>query len=118
MESDSETKNSSLLANFNCGGEKGETLGSRLCSDEVNSMHVISENDDVVNRFTAMDSQLPPQYPRQSGGQFGYRSGVCSSVGLDEQGQQGKFGRQNSLPAGFFSHLTSQNGNFFLYFYI
>ncbi|KAL8489681.1 hypothetical protein ACS0TY_025542 [Phlomoides rotata] len=108
MESDAETEfksqNSSGIlrfrsapaANFTFGGEKGEILGS----DEVNSMHVMSENEGSVNRFTAMDSQLPPQYPR---GQFGY-----------EQGQDGKFGssplRQNSSPAGFLSHLTSQNG--------
>lgn len=105
----------SLLTNFTFGGEKGENLGSRFCSDEVNSMHVVSENDDCkgsVNRFTAMDSQLPPQYPRQSGGQLGYR--VVSS--LDEQGQQGKFGssplRQNSSPAGIFS---SQNGIFIFF---
>ncbi|KAI3471389.1 hypothetical protein Pfo_029647 [Paulownia fortunei] len=114
----------SLLANFTNGAEKSERLTSRFCSDEANSMHVM-ENDDNssnkggVNRFAAMNSQLPPQYPRQSGAQLGslavdgggYR--VVSSIGLDHHGQ-GKMGssllRQNSSPAGLFSHLTSQNG--------
>lgn len=109
----------SLLANFTSGAEKKERLAPRFCSDEANSMHVM-ENDDnnkgSVNRFAAMNSQLPPQYPRQSGAQLavdggGYR--VVSSIGLDHQGQ-GKIGsslmRQNSSPAGLFSDLTSQNG--------
>ncbi|PIN13201.1 hypothetical protein CDL12_14166 [Handroanthus impetiginosus] len=97
----------SLLSNFANGAEKSEILSSRFCSDEANSMHLL-ENDESrgdikggVSRFSGMNSQLPPQYPRQNGAQMGYK--VVGSMGSSLM-------RQNSSPAGLFSHLTSQNG--------
>lgn len=107
----------SLLSNFT---EKSMKLGfSRFCSDETNGVNVAETDDDngcnekgFGNRFGAMNSQLPPQYPRQSGGQFEYR--VVSSIGRENQEQSRINGsnlvRQNSSPAGFLSHLNSQNG--------
>ncbi|KAK6149193.1 hypothetical protein DH2020_016718 [Rehmannia glutinosa] len=93
----------SLLANYTNGAER---LNSGFCSIETNSMHVMENDDNSGNRFAAMNSQLPPQYPRQSGAQLG------NSIVMDYEGQ-GKMGsnlmRQNSSPAGLFSHLTSQN---------
>ncbi|KAG6427048.1 hypothetical protein SASPL_111287 [Salvia splendens] len=100
----------SLLESFT---EKTGKLGfSRFYPDEMNEAE--AENGDVDdghgsdnnnnnnnnnnkgsgNRFA--NSQLPPQYPRQSGAQLGYR-GVPLNQGLM---------RQNSSPAGLFS----QNG--------
>lgn len=110
----------SLLSNFT---EKSSKLGfSRFCSDETNGVMNVAGNeeeddgdeDDGCNnnkggsfsRFGAVNSQLPPQYPRQSGS-GGYR--VVSSIGRENQGLM----RQNSSPAGLFSHLNSQNGTFF-----
>ncbi|KAH6758016.1 hypothetical protein C2S52_023097 [Perilla frutescens var. hirtella] len=103
----------SLLANFT---EKSVKLGfSRFCCDETNGMNVAETDDDDSNNkgFGGMNSQLPPQYPRQSGGaQFGYR--VVSSIGRESQEQSRIHGsnlaKQNSSPAGFLSHLNSQNG--------
>ncbi|KAL2501683.1 transcription factor bHLH [Forsythia ovata] len=102
---------SSLFANFTNGVET-QGLTSRFdCGREKVA----------VNEFTAVNSQLPPPYPRQSGAHVGslaaaadgggYR--VAGSMRMDHQGQ-GKMGsslmRQNSSPAGLFSHLTAQNG--------
>nr|XP_016484862.1 PREDICTED: transcription factor bHLH130-like [Nicotiana tabacum] len=57
------------------------------------------------------NSQLPPPYPRQNSMDKGYK--VVSSMEMDHQ-RQNKLGsnlmRQNSSPAGLFSHLNSQNG--------
>ncbi|XP_009590362.1 transcription factor bHLH130-like isoform X1 [Nicotiana tomentosiformis] len=57
------------------------------------------------------NSQLPPPYPRHNSIN-GYR--VVSSMEMDRQ-RQNKLGsnlmRQNSSPAGLFSHLNSQNGS-------
>lgn len=76
-----------LTTIFDCGGEKS-----------------------AVSEF----AQLPPQYPRQSGVHVdggGYK--VAGLRRMDHQGQ-GKMGsslvRQNSSPAGLFSHHTAQNG--------
>ncbi|XP_057783598.1 transcription factor bHLH130-like isoform X1 [Salvia miltiorrhiza] len=98
----------SLLENFT---DKGAKLGfSRFCSDEMDGVNAAAENDDVDdgkgsgNRFGGANSQLPPQYPRQSGAQLGYRG--LTSIARENQGLM----RQNSSPAGLFSHLNSQNG--------
>ncbi|OIT04319.1 PREDICTED: transcription factor bHLH130-like isoform X2 [Nicotiana attenuata] len=57
------------------------------------------------------NSQLPPPYPRHNSMEKGYK--VVSSMEMDHQ-RQNKLGsnlmRQNSSPAGLFSHLSSQNG--------
>ncbi|KAL3533870.1 hypothetical protein ACH5RR_007391 [Cinchona calisaya] len=102
---------SSLLENFsegvletgkNCGPNQG--LTSRFSSS------------DYGYAAAALNSQLPPQYPRSSvttqvnGG--GYRG--LSSIGMDHQVQTKIMGsnlmRQNSSPAELFSHLSSQSG--------
>lgn len=109
----------SLLENLT---EKSSKLGfSRFGCGETNGMNVAEhededEDDDGCNegsgnRFGAMNTQLPPQYPRQSGAQMGYR--VVSSIGRENEGQSrigSNLMRQNSSPAGFLSHLNSQNG--------
>ncbi|CAA2974200.1 transcription factor bHLH130-like [Olea europaea subsp. europaea] len=91
---------SSLFANFNDGVE---TQG-------LTSMFDCGGEKAAANEF----SQLPPQYPRQSGVHVdggGYR--VSGLTRMDHQGQ-GKMGssltRQNSSPAELFSHHTAQNG--------
>ena len=103
----------SLLESFT---EKTGKLGfSRFYPDEMNEAEAEAENGDVDDGHASdnnnkgsgsrfANSQLPPQYPRQSGAQLGYR-GVALNQGLM---------RQNSSPAGFFS----QNGNFFMCLYI
>lgn len=104
--------------------EKRSKLGfSRFVCDETNGMNVAENEDDVDddgcnegsgNRFGAMNTQLPPQYPRQSGAQMGYR--VVSSIGRENEGQSrigSNLMRQNSSPAGLLSHHNSQNGKVF-----
>ncbi|KAL1549999.1 transcription factor bHLH130-like protein [Salvia divinorum] len=85
----------SLLESFT---DKSGKLGfSRFHPEEMNEAEngdVDDDNKGSGNRFA--NSQLPPQYPRQSGAQLGYR-GVAFNQGLM---------RQNSSPAGLFS----QNG--------
>lgn len=106
----------SLLSNFS---DKTSKLGfSRFCSDETtNGLMNVGESEEdedgkggSFSRFGAVNSQLPPQYPRQSGS-GGYR--VVNSAGRENQGLM----RQNSSPAGLFSHLNSQNGNLFLFIF-
>ncbi|CAN4109109.1 unnamed protein product [Withania somnifera] len=108
---------SSFLENFIDGvgsnGNKG--LSSRLNPDGLNN-RLVSQNS-LDSKVFVSNSQLPPQYPRPNctphvvgsmeGG--GYR--VVRSNG--HQGQSklaSNLTRQNSSPAGLFSHLNTLNG--------
>ncbi|KAL3632437.1 negative regulation of ubiquitin-protein transferase [Castilleja foliolosa] len=97
----------SSLSNFT-------NLSSGFCSDvQTDSVNVMENDDNSCNNgFSVMNSQLPPQYPKQSVGQGCNR--FMSSIGMDYEGQSKNMGstlvRQNSSPAGLFSQLNSENG--------
>ena len=75
------------------------------------------DDDDEVNHKSlsngfGLSSQVLSQFPRQSSGLD--NTGLCrtgSSMGIDNQLKVGSgLMRQNSSPAGFFSHISSQSG--------
>nr|WAK86065.1 transcription factor bHLH19 [Nothapodytes nimmoniana] len=99
-----------LVSRFNLPSGKGNLVPQSFQDLEVEKP--------IVNNGYALKSQLPPQYPRQSvaapqevNGDGSYK--VVSSMAMDQQGQP-KLGsnliRQNSSPAGLFSHINVQNG--------
>ncbi|OIS98215.1 PREDICTED: transcription factor bHLH130 isoform X1 [Nicotiana attenuata] len=100
---------SSLFENFTDGVIKIENFGSENKGFDLAGLN---------NQLVSQNSQLPPQYPRQNtsanvgsmdGG--GYR--VMGSLGNNHERQNklaSNLMRQNSSPAGLFSHLNSQIG--------
>lgn len=102
------TENKGLVSKFNLAG-----LNNQLVSQ--NSL------DSKVFANLSSNSQLPPQYPRQNStahvgsmeGGGGYRV-MGSLLGTNNHQGQNKLAsnlmRQNSSPAGLFSHLNSLNG--------
>lgn len=108
---------SSLFANFDNGVDKSGDSNEDLMAE---SFKGLDDNKSLPNGF-AVNSQLPPHYPRHSsnlglGTQVGamdnsssYRMG--SSMGMENQAKMvSSLMRQNSSPAGLFSHLNSQTG--------
>ncbi|XAR68560.1 hypothetical protein NMG60_11003731 [Bertholletia excelsa] len=98
---------SSLLSDFDgVGGDSGE-------KGQMNN-HDFEDRKPLANGYS-LNSQLPPQYPRQSSGsatQLDNNNSQYRMVGLGSaSGLNGSSNltRQSSSPAGLFSHLTTQN---------
>uniref|UniRef100_A0A5B7BVU3 BHLH domain-containing protein n=1 Tax=Davidia involucrata TaxID=16924 RepID=A0A5B7BVU3_DAVIN len=121
---------SSLLANFANGVEfrSSSTEAFNPCDRNSNSISRSVRDSKEVKPLAngySLTSQLPPHYPRQSPAtqvattmDGSYR--VVGSMATDHHHTAAKMGtgsgsgsnlmRQNSSPAGLFSHLTVQNG--------
>lgn len=122
--------NAIFPSNF-CGKgqeQEQEDLFSRTKMNfDMNSLDFSSEsfkgldddgNDKGMSNGLGLGSQLLPQFPRQSStshvGGLDNNSGLFrtgSSMGMDNQvNVSSGLMRQNSSPAGFFSHITPQSG--------
>lgn len=124
---------SSILQSYVNDIEKNRDINDGLNYNFISqSFQDLQEEVDLKpNLMTgfSLNSQLPSHYPRQStsqesmdstsqvsmGGQLSSSSSSSMVMGTDNFGQQSKIAsssllRQNSSPAGLFSHLNHPNG--------
>ncbi|XP_034694999.1 transcription factor bHLH130-like [Vitis riparia] len=101
---------SSLLANFTDSGD-GVHKGANLCDDFESERFMPCGG--FQDSAMSCQSQLPPQYPRQSSSTSSSAMdgsyGVVNSNNMEAK-QGSSLVRQSSSPAGLFSHLSGQNG--------
>lgn len=106
---------SSLLANFTDSGD-GVHKGANLCDDFESERFMPCGG--FQDSAMSCQSQLPPQYPRQSSSTSSSAMdgsyGVVNSNNMEAK-QGSSLVRQSSSPAGLFSHLSGQNGTVRLY---
>jgi hypothetical protein len=117
---------SSLFSNLTPSSES-ERLVSRFVSDDNISGASCSKEMSEMN--SGYGGGLPPHYPRHGSAASTSSSamdgsfGLVGSLGMDHETSSHKsFGsnllRQGSSPAGLFSNISFQNGNFVLAFYV
>ncbi|KAJ8534247.1 hypothetical protein K7X08_007571 [Anisodus acutangulus] len=98
-------ENKGLVSKFNLDGLNNQLISQNSLDSKV-----------FANNFSTSISQLPPQYPRQNSSTTAHVGSNMEGGGYRVMGSLGQnklasnLMRQNSFPAGLFSHLNSQNG--------
>jgi hypothetical protein len=116
---------SSLFSNLTPSSESERLVSRFVTDDNISGASCSKEMSEMNSGYGGVGGGLPPHYPRHGSAASTSSSamdgsfGLVGSLGMDHETTSHKsFGlnllRQASSPAGLFSNISFQNGNFVL----